>query len=63
MGLGMTLPSTTLAVQTDIDRMDLGSATSMTQFIRSIGSTVGTAVIAWLVTSNYTRNLATHAPK
>jgi len=63
MGLGMTLPSTTLAVQTDVDHMDLGSATSMTQFIRSIGSTVGTAVIAWLVTSNYTQNLATHAPK
>jgi branched-subunit amino acid transport protein AzlD len=59
----MTLPSATLAVQTDVDQKDLGSATSMTQFIRSIGSTVGTAVIAWLVTSNYSRNLVTHAPK
>jgi EmrB/QacA subfamily drug resistance transporter len=63
IGLGMTLPSATLAVQTDVDQKDLGSATSMTQFIRSIGSTVGTAVIAWLVTSNYSRNLVTHAPK
>lgn len=34
----------------------------MTQFIRSIGSTVGTAVTAWLVTTGYTKHLIISAP-
>lgn len=62
VGLGLVMPLTTLAVQTASSRSDLGAATSMTQFIRSIGSTVGTAVTAWLVTTGYTNHLARSAP-
>jgi hypothetical protein len=41
----------------------LGVATAATQFIRSIGSTVGTALIGTLVTSGYTAGLAAHVPQ
>ncbi|HYQ83140.1 MAG TPA: hypothetical protein VEP28_03870, partial [Rubrobacter sp.] len=40
----------------------LGVATSATQFIRSLGSTVGTAVIGSLVTSGYADYLNDNAP-
>ena len=62
IGLGATMPLTTLAVQSSVEKRDLGSATSMTQFIRSIGSTVGTALIAWVVTTNYRSLLTANAP-
>jgi len=45
-----------------VDRRLLGVATSATQFIRSIGSTVGTAVVGSLVTSGYARDLRADAP-
>lgn len=62
VGLGLAMPLTTLAVQTVSSQSDLGAATSMTQFIRSIGSTVGTAVVAWLVTRGYTDHLDAASP-
>jgi hypothetical protein len=62
-GLGLVLPTATLAVQSTVDRRLLGVATSATQFIRSIGSTVGTAVVGSLVTSGYSRDLRADAPQ
>jgi MFS family permease len=62
LGLGLIMPTATLAVQSTVDRRLLGVATSATQFIRSIGSTVGTAVVGSLVTSGYARDLRADAP-
>ncbi len=42
-GLGMTMPTMTLAVQNSVDWKDLGVATSAVTFIRSLGGAVGLA--------------------
>src|SRR5215208_543539 len=62
LGLGWIMPTATLAVQSTVERTMLGVATSATQFIRSIGSTVGTAVVGSIVTKGYAENLADNAP-
>jgi hypothetical protein len=62
LGLGLIMPTATLAVQSTVDKKVIGVATSATQFIRSLGSTVGTAVIGSLVTKGYAEDLASNAP-
>lgn len=62
LGLGLIMPTATLAVQSTVERSMLGVATSATQFIRSLGSTVGTAVIGSLVTNGYADDLASAMP-
>lgn len=62
LGLGLIMPTATLAVQSTVDLRLLGVATSAMQFLRSIGSTVGTAVVGSLVTSGYARDLRSDAP-
>src|SRR5215207_2720549 len=62
LGLGFIMPTATLAVQSTVQKSMLGVATSATQFIRSIGSTVGTAVIGSIVTKGYAEGLAANAP-
>jgi MFS family permease len=62
LGLGPLMPSATLAVQSTVEKRLLGVATSATQFIRSLGSTVGTAVIGSLVTAGYADYLKDNAP-
>jgi len=62
LGLGQIMPTVTLAVQNTVSKNLLGVATSATQFIRSIGSTVGTAVIGSIVTKGYAEGLANDAP-
>src|ERR671916_1699267 len=62
LGLGPLMPSATLAVQSTVEKRLLGVATSSTQFIRSLGSTVGTAVIRSLGASRYADYLKDNAP-
>jgi predicted MFS family arabinose efflux permease len=62
LGMGTVMPVTTLAVQMAVEPRALGVAMSATQFIRSIGSTVGTAVIGTLVTGGYVARLTAHTP-
>jgi len=62
LGLGLIMPTATLAVQNSVEKRMLGVATSATQFVRSLGSTVGTAVIGSIVTKGYAENLAANAP-
>lgn len=57
------MPTTTLAVQTIAGQENMGVATAATQFIRSIGSTVGTAAIGTLVTSGYAEELRKGVPE
>ena len=58
---GPLMPTTTLAVQSTVEKSLLGVATSATQFIRSLGSTVGTAIIGSLITSGYAAYLKDNA--
>jgi EmrB/QacA subfamily drug resistance transporter len=62
LGLGLIMPTATLAVQSTVDKKILGVATSATQFVRATGSTVGTAAIGSIVTSGYADDLAANAP-
>jgi hypothetical protein len=62
LGSELIVPTAPLAVQSKVDRRLLGVATSATQFIRSIGLTIGTALVGSLVTSDYARDLRTDAP-
>ncbi len=62
LGLGLIMPTVTLAVQSTVPVESLGVATSSTQFVRSLGSTVGTAVVGSFVTRGYAEDLAANAP-
>src|SRR5262249_26294998 len=53
VGLGLLMPVYTLVVQNAAPRNMIGIATSTTQFLRSIGGRVGTAVFGSLVIGHY----------
>ena len=44
LGLGMTMPTATLAVQNSVEFRDMGVATSMVTFFRSLGGCIGLAI-------------------
>ena len=58
-GLGMTMPVFNIAIQNAFDRSRLGVVTASTQMFRSIGGTVGTAVMGGVLNSA----LAGHAAR
>lgn len=62
LGLGLLLPNSTLAVQTVVEPENLGVATSATQFIRSIGGTVGAALMGTFVAAGYSSTLLANLP-
>jgi hypothetical protein len=43
-GLGFVMPNLTVAIQNAVDRADLGAATSVSAFLRSLGGALGVAV-------------------
>lgn len=45
VGMGLSIPSFLVAVQTTVERRNLGTATSLLQFSRSIGGTLGVSVM------------------
>lgn len=51
LGLGMTMPVLSLAVQNEFEQKDLGAATSSVQLFRGLGSTVGTAIFSGILTA------------
>lgn len=53
MGLGPTMPVFTLSAQNAVSMNQLGVVTSLTQFSRSIGSTLGVAVFGALLTNRF----------
>ncbi len=57
VGLGLIMPITTIAVQESVARRDLGAGISSVQFFRSIGSTIGVAIIGTVVTNSYASNI------
>lgn len=59
LGLGVTMPIFTVVVQSAFDHSRLGEVTAASQLFRSIGGTVGTAVLGSVLNSQLTKNLAT----
>ncbi len=57
LGIGATLPVFTLAVQNAFEHSKLGIATASTQLFRSIGATVGTAVLGSVLNARLAREL------
>ncbi|MGI8876824.1 MAG: MFS transporter [Egibacteraceae bacterium] len=57
-GVGLVMQVLVLAVQNAVPRRHLGTATSATQFFRSIGGTVGVATFGALVNARLTSRLA-----
>ncbi|MGN6399430.1 MAG: MDR family MFS transporter [Flavisolibacter sp.] len=54
LGLGITMPIFTLAVQSAFPKERLGEVTAGTQLFRSVGGTVGTAVLGGIMNSRLT---------
>ncbi|HEY8475244.1 MAG TPA: MFS transporter, partial [Chloroflexota bacterium] len=60
IGLGATMPVFTLAVQNAVPYAQLGVATSATQFFRSIGGSVGAAILGGVLASRFAGALPAH---
>ncbi|NQW23562.1 MAG: MFS transporter [SAR202 cluster bacterium] len=62
VGLGSTFPLFTIAVQNAVDFKFMGVATSTTQFIRSVGGTMGLAVLGSIMANRFTATFAESVP-
>lgn len=62
VGLGMLQPVLTLAVQNAIPRTRLGVGTSAVTYLRTMGQTLGTALIGTIVTNTISNDLPTRLP-
>jgi EmrB/QacA subfamily drug resistance transporter len=51
LGIGVTFPNLTTAIQNAVDRSDLGTATAMAAFFRSLGGAVGVALSGAILTA------------
>ncbi len=61
-GLGMAMQTYVIIVQNAVRREDLGVATATTQLFRSVGSSVGVAVLGTLMTQGMAREASRHLP-
>jgi EmrB/QacA subfamily drug resistance transporter len=65
IGMGLTMVPMLIAVQSAVARADLGAATSMVQFFRTIGGAIGLSVMgtvmAWRLAAGLSRAEALHA--
>ncbi len=57
IGMGLSVPSFLIAVQTSVNRRQLGTATSTLQFSRSIGGTLGVSVMGAALSARLASNL------
>jgi EmrB/QacA subfamily drug resistance transporter len=62
IGIGSYMQVMTLAVQNSVDRKDMGTATSVVTFFRSMGSSFGTAIFGALLTARLTHYLVALLP-
>jgi EmrB/QacA subfamily drug resistance transporter len=51
LGIGVTFPNLTTAIQNAVDRADLGAATAMSAFFRSLGGAIGVALSGAILTA------------
>jgi EmrB/QacA subfamily drug resistance transporter len=56
MGMGTAMPILTLAVQNAVPFQRLGVVTSLSQFFRSIGGTIGVAIFGSILTNRYVQS-------
>lgn len=61
-GLGLVMQVLILAVQNGVDYKDLGSATSLASFFRSMGGAFGTALLGAILTDRLVGNLTNALP-
>jgi EmrB/QacA subfamily drug resistance transporter len=61
-GLGLVMQVLVLAVQNAVDFRDMGVATSSSQFFRSMGGTVGTALYGTILSNQLASNLKERLP-
>ncbi len=62
LGMGMFMQVMTLAVQNSIDVSQMGTATGLVTFFRSIGSAIGTAVFGVILITRLTYHLGKSLP-
>jgi EmrB/QacA subfamily drug resistance transporter len=62
LGAGMLMPMLTIIVQSTVPRRRLGVGTATVQFLRLIGSTLGTALVGALVSGTFAARLAASIP-
>ncbi len=62
VGLGASMPLFMLAVQNAVDYRFMGVATSTIQFLRSVGGTMGVAIIFSIIQSQYHQGIAQTVP-
>jgi len=58
IGMGFSIPSFLIAVQTTVERRQLGTATSTIQFSRSIGGTLGVSIMGAALSARLASNLS-----
>ncbi len=58
IGMGLSIPSFLIAVQTTVARRSLGTATSTIQFSRSIGGTLGVSVMGAALSASLAASLS-----
>jgi EmrB/QacA subfamily drug resistance transporter len=58
IGMGLSIPAFLIAVQTSVQRRQLGTATSMLQFSRSMGGTLGVSVMGAALSAHLASNLS-----
>jgi EmrB/QacA subfamily drug resistance transporter len=57
VGIGLFMQVMTLAIQNSVDRKDMGTATSVATFFRSMGSSFGTAIFGAILTVRLNHHL------
>jgi MFS family permease len=62
VGIGMIFPTLTLSYQSAVEFSELGVATSLNQFCRSMGSTLGSAVFGSILVLRFTTGLRNGLP-
>lgn len=62
LGIGSYMQVMTLAVQNSVDRKDMGTATSVVTFFRSMGASFGTAIFGAILTARLTHYLIADLP-
>ncbi|HUX80866.1 MAG TPA: MDR family MFS transporter [Candidatus Paceibacterota bacterium] len=62
LGIGSYMQVMTLAVQNAVHPKDLGTATSTVTFFRSIGSTIGTAILGAVLIARFSTHLTERIP-
>ena len=58
IGMGAGMPIINLAVQNEFAQRDLGAATASSQLFRGLGSTIGTAILGTMLTTQVTASLS-----